>query len=271
MQNYWGIKPVRPFRFDLDTDRDRVPDWKDCKPFNSKMQHMKSRRKKEIDELPVYVTSEATNLSPSERANLTFHIASRDAREKAPRATARTYSFLNRHPDLIKKIKDTNEEWEKREGRPAFFGRKAPKGYGYVFVDSEIVGQRTGSSTGGSVYLFGLTKDDQNELEKNLGYPVKIQDVDAEILYHEFTHENQYLRDPEFDSKYDKFMDKHVYRESGHHKPSHKVLHKRYYSCPYEAEASDVAKEKMDKVLKKVSDDDIYTGFRNIIDEYGGY
>lgn len=45
--NYWGVKPlkfnntwnVRPiktfdFRLNIDSDRDGVPDWKDCQPFN---------------------------------------------------------------------------------------------------------------------------------------------------------------------------------------------------------------------------------------------
>jgi len=34
--NYWKVKPIKakPFHFNLDTDRDGVVDFKDCKPFN---------------------------------------------------------------------------------------------------------------------------------------------------------------------------------------------------------------------------------------------
>ena len=50
--NYWGVKPlkfnntwnVKPiktfdFRLNIDSDRDGVPDWKDCQPFNWHKQH----------------------------------------------------------------------------------------------------------------------------------------------------------------------------------------------------------------------------------------
>ena len=40
MRNYWKIKPIK-VHFGLDTDRDRITDWKDCKPFNPKRQDKK--------------------------------------------------------------------------------------------------------------------------------------------------------------------------------------------------------------------------------------
>ena len=40
--NYWKVKPlkIKPIRFQLplDSDRDKVPDYKDCQPFNPKKQ-----------------------------------------------------------------------------------------------------------------------------------------------------------------------------------------------------------------------------------------
>jgi len=43
-----GFKPFmklrfpKQFKFNLDSDRDGVPDWKDCKPFDRRRQHFKS-------------------------------------------------------------------------------------------------------------------------------------------------------------------------------------------------------------------------------------
>jgi len=38
--NYWKIKPIK-VHFGLDSDRDKVPDWRDCQPFNKRKQDKK--------------------------------------------------------------------------------------------------------------------------------------------------------------------------------------------------------------------------------------
>jgi len=52
IEDYWGVKKgkkiktidFKPMHFKLDTDKDKVPDWKDCQPFNPFKQDAYSQR-----------------------------------------------------------------------------------------------------------------------------------------------------------------------------------------------------------------------------------
>jgi len=45
--NYWKIKPFKPAKihFNLDSDRDKVMDWRDCQPFNPWKQDSKEKER----------------------------------------------------------------------------------------------------------------------------------------------------------------------------------------------------------------------------------
>ena len=57
--NVWKIKPVKTFdfKFNLDTDKDGVKDWKDCRPFNHWYQDVEDWTK----EIPVKPTTSHFN------------------------------------------------------------------------------------------------------------------------------------------------------------------------------------------------------------------
>ena len=87
-----------PMHFKFDSDRDGVSDWKDCRPFNPKLQHVKPNISmwNDIKKLPIYVSD-----VPGEE----WHILSKETKKKAPRARAEFLSTIKKHPHLVTDIK----------------------------------------------------------------------------------------------------------------------------------------------------------------------
>ena len=58
----FSFSPSKPFRFKLDTDRDGVLDWKDCRPFDRRRQHVgPSELEGDIQQVHKKVTINAMN------------------------------------------------------------------------------------------------------------------------------------------------------------------------------------------------------------------
>ena len=95
MKNIWNI---RPFRMQNDTDKDGVPDFIDCKPLNP-FKHRITPNKlmwQEIEQLPIYV---------SEKEGEQYHVLSKEAKYKAPRARQEMLSAIKHKPSIITSIK----------------------------------------------------------------------------------------------------------------------------------------------------------------------
>ena len=62
MDNYWKVKPIR-LHFNLDSDRDNVPDWKDCMPFNSRYHTISKTKREQLEKIPIYVSDKPAKIT----------------------------------------------------------------------------------------------------------------------------------------------------------------------------------------------------------------
>lgn len=99
-KNQFKIKPIKINRphFKLDTDRDNVFDFKDCRPFNPHLQHITPNKqmREELKKLPLYVED-----YPGKKV----HVTSKDAKKIAPKARQQLLSSIKKYPQMITDIK----------------------------------------------------------------------------------------------------------------------------------------------------------------------
>jgi len=101
------IKPIK-IHFGLDTDRDRSTDWKDCRPFDPRRQHITPSQtmRKRLRNLPIYVTDEPV-IKEKEEKPVGYHISTRAARKEAPEATRKFYATIKKYPSVVGDIERT--------------------------------------------------------------------------------------------------------------------------------------------------------------------
>jgi hypothetical protein len=232
-----------------------------------------------------------------------FPIGSKEAKEKAPKSTSQIYSTFNRHPELISRVKRVQEGWanmseeefKKRHEKYSRSMKEKPAELLRVGVSPEQ--ENLAYSQGGRVVLGTLPFDYSEELAKTVltskvDYPVKKQDIAADVIHHELTHEEQGIRDEKMNEKYMEWDRKNMGRgienpygkllekEANRGRPAskeereeaervmemqNKITQKRYRINPYEANADIVAREYINKRLKKVPEEEVEEGFRNVI------
>jgi len=98
------VKPIK-LRFNFDSDRDKVPDWKDCQPFNPFKQDAEPNEQlyEEIKKLPIYVCD--NEYFNPEKAHIyrRYHILSKEARSTKALNMLRKIglSIIKRYPQII--------------------------------------------------------------------------------------------------------------------------------------------------------------------------
>ena len=101
------IKTI-PIRFNLDTDRDGVFDWKDCRPFNQKRQHISKTMKKRIKKLPIVASPTSISGEQYKMWKRMEHKIDRDAPDLMEEVAPRMRS--GRLPHIMsKEIKQENQ------------------------------------------------------------------------------------------------------------------------------------------------------------------
>lgn len=243
MKNFWNVKP---FHFNLDTDRDAIPDFRDCRPFDYRKQHISSSIKQRVNNLPVYIISSA-----SHKTTEYPHIRKVPNTQEAQLI----YSVMKQFPHLLGDLERLNQITDVR----------------LIFTSfpiENLQGDQTGVTEHYEDGSYGVFVRQPQQI-----YPQASQFKDdpdswwfvnkqtraqiARSIFHELEHIKQEIRDPKFLKKYQAFTEKHV-------RPTNDEM-SAYKMNPYETQAYKESERKVEERYNWPSDEEIDTGFRRII------
>jgi len=219
MRNYWKVKPLK-LHFNLDTDKDKVKDYKDCRPFNPRKQHVSDTTMQRIKNLDIIII----------RRNGDF-IPFREAKKLEPKTYREIISLFKEFPSLLgqaERLKEEDEEFD------------------IIYtVGKALKNQPLGTQQHRSI----VVRKRREYHEQPKGFKKGVTDYNRQLraktagtMFHEMKHEEQERRDPKFIDKYSSYVNK-----SGVVVPRNEREFDIYESNPYEVEADRYAEEKVNE------------------------
>lgn len=155
--NYWKVKPIK-MHFNLDSDRDGVPDHKDCRPFNPHKQHIRPSRtmQQRLSKLPIFFTSSEASQYDIEVGKKFYTVHDKDVPASIEKVRQRFYSMIKKRPEVIGEIErkkpsavlfttrgleiydEAGYTHEVEAGRPTITVRLSSLGRGHPYRSEEI-------------------------------------------------------------------------------------------------------------------------------------
>ena len=95
--------------FNLDLDRDKVLDHKDCRPFNPRKQHVGNPMKERLKNIPLYITDKSYSHRMSyNKEKGVVHIMDPKAKKIAPNAYEEVWHIINKYPSVVSDIEKSD-------------------------------------------------------------------------------------------------------------------------------------------------------------------
>lgn len=168
---HWKFKP-------MDTDRDGVPDFKDCRPLNPFLQHVTPSQTMQarLAKLPIYFTTSRGEPYEIYEGRNFYTISDRNVPKEIEILRQRFYSMIKKRPDVIGEI-------ERSKPKAVFFTKRG-------FEALQEAGYKAELKDSSESYMVARLSS------PGRGHPYRRDDIEesADTVIHELEHVKQARR-----------------------------------------------------------------------------